>query len=234
MKAMYDLINSFNYAVKGIISVLKRETNMKIHFGLSSLVLLGGLLLDISKLELLILFLTITLVIFAEMINTALEEVSDLITPNYHPKIEMVKDVTAGAVLITALNAAVVGYIIFFDNLQPLTWELLHKISQVPIHLTFISLVLVFLVVIASKAYFKSGTFFQGGMPSGHTAVAFCLVIIISILTENSLIATLVLILALLVAESRIEGNIHSVWEVVAGGLIGGLVGLLIFQLLQL
>ncbi|AGB41796.1 diacylglycerol kinase [Halobacteroides halobius DSM 5150] len=234
MKLIDQFINSCNYAVSGIIKALKQETNMKIHFGIASIVLLAGLLFDISKVELLILFLSITLVIVAEMINTAIEGLSDLISPQYNPQIEVVKDVAAGAVLITALNAIIVGYIIFFNDLNPLTLKLLQHVQKTPIHLTFISLVIVMLVVIVVKAYFKTGTFLQGGMPSGHTAIAFCLVLIVSMLTTNALVISLALLLALLVAQSRIEGQIHSFWEVFFGAVIGSLVGLLIFQILQL
>ena len=234
MKRNSKLIDSFNYAVRGIIRVLKRERNMKIHFGLACLVLIAGLLFNISRLELSLLFITVTLVIFAEMINTAVEKLADLFTSKYHPQVEVVKDIAAGAVLITAINALIIGYMIFYNNFSPLTLDLLHHISQTPIHLTFISLVVVMLVVIASKAYFQTENYFQGGLPSGHAAVAFCLVIIISLLTGNTLVTTLVLFLAFLVAESRVEGKIHSIWEVVLGGIIGSLVGLLIFQLMQL
>ena len=234
MDWLYQLIESFNYAVRGIIQALKQELNMKIHFGLAVVVLVLGLLFDISKLELLILFLVITLVVFAELVNTAIESLSDLLVDDYHPQIKKTKDIAAGAVLITALNAVVVGYIIFFDNLNPLTLNLVRRISRTPIHLTFISLVLVLLVIIAGKAYFKTGTFFQGGMPSGHAAIAFCLVLIIAILTENPLVVTLVLLLALLVAESRLEARIHTLGEIAIGAVIGSVVGLLIFQLMQL
>ncbi|GAB6138332.1 diacylglycerol kinase [Halanaerobaculum tunisiense] len=234
MKLIDDLIKSFNYAVVGIVEVLKEERNMKFHFGLGGLVLLTGLLFDISKVELLVLFMTITLVIFAEMINTAIEALGDLISQDFHPQLKMIKDVAAGAVLVTAINAFIIGYIIFFNDFRPLTLSLLQQVQQTPIHLTFISLAIVMLVVIITKAYFKSGTFLQGGMPSGHTAIAFCLVVIISILVNNALVISLVFLLAFLVAQSRIEGNIHSFWEVLLGGVVGFLVGLLIFQLLHL
>ncbi|GAB6100257.1 diacylglycerol kinase [Halanaerocella petrolearia] len=234
MRLINKLIQSFNYAVAGIVKVLKQERNMKIHFMIAIIVLLASLLFNISKVELVVLFLAITLVIFAEMINTALESLSDLISSQYHPQIKVVKDIAAGAVLITALNAIVIGYIIFFNELRPLTLILLQRVQRTPMHLTFISLIVVMLVVIFVKSYFKSGTFLQGGMPSGHTAIAFCIVLIISILIDNALVISLVLLLALLVAQSRIEGRIHSFWEVVLGAVVGILVGLLIFQLLCL
>ncbi|MCK8815930.1 diacylglycerol kinase [Natroniella sulfidigena] len=232
MKFIQRLINSFNYAITGIIKVLKSELNMKIHFIFAILALSSGVLFNLSKVEVLILFLTITLVIFAEMINTAIEELSDLVCQEFNQQIKLIKDIAAGAVLITALNALIVGYVIFFRNFKPVTLDLLYQIHQTPIHLTFVALVVVLLIIIAVKSRFNKGTPLQGGMPSGHSAIAFCLMIIISILANNALVATLALLLALLVAQSRVEGQIHSFWEVVCGAVIGLIVGILIFQLL--
>ncbi len=231
MKFIQALISSFNYAVNGIIYSLKYERNMKIHFFISIIVLFLGLLFSLDKIELLILFITITLVFFAEMINTAIEGLSDLVSQEYHPQIKIIKDISAGAVLITALNAVVVGYIIFFNDLQPLTLSLLNHIQQTPIHLTFITLLLIILIVIGIKAHFNKGTPLQGGMPSGHTALAFGLMVIISNLVNDALITTLVFVMAILIAQSRIEGEIHTIWEVISGALVGALIGILIFQL---
>ncbi|WP_027338658.1 diacylglycerol kinase [Halonatronum saccharophilum] len=228
------LIRSFNYAVNGIIRVLSSEMNMRFHFIIAILVLFFGVFVDLTKVELLVLFITITLVIFAEMINTALEELGDLITREYNQSIKVVKDIAAGAVLITSLNAFVVGYIIFFKDLKPLTLDLLHRIQRVPIHLTFITLALIVLVVVFIKAKTDKGTPLQGGMPSGHSAIAFGMMIIISNLANDALIATLVLFMALLVAQSRIEGNIHTPWEVICGALIGLLIGILTFGFIHL
>ena len=83
-----------------------------------------------------------------------------------------------------------------------------------------------------SKFYKGHGTHFQGGVVSGHSAVAFCIATIVSILSENLLIITLVFGLAFLVAESRVEGKIHSAMETIIGGILGILVGILIFQII--
>ena len=225
-------INSFNCAVNGIIQALKSEMNLKFHFLVALLVFILGLFYNLPKVELLILFLTVTLVIFAEMVNTAIEELSNLVTDGYNPIIKKVKDISAGAVLITAINALVVGYIIFFSSLKPLTLDFLYRMQQLPIYLTFIALAIVLIIVVSLKAYFNTGSYLQGGMPSGHSAVAFLLMTIISLLTSDPLVASLALMMAILVAQSRIEGKIHSVVEVICGALIGFLIGLLIFQLL--
>jgi len=112
------LIDSFNYAKEGIIYTLKTQSNMRAHFTITVVVLLLGLFLQISKLELLLLIFTISLVIITEMINTAIETTIDLITDQYHELAKIAKNVAAAAVMIASLNAIVVGYIIFFDKLD--------------------------------------------------------------------------------------------------------------------
>jgi diacylglycerol kinase (ATP) len=72
----------------------------------------------------------------------------------------------------------------------------------------------------------------KGGMPSGHSAVAFAIWVVISFVTENSLVSILVFFMALLIAKSRMTGEVHSFWEVVAGSVLGALTALLVFQLL--
>ncbi len=232
MKFIQRLIDSFNCAIYGIVSALKTELNLKIHFLVTIFVLIVAVLFNISRLELISLLITSTLVIFAEMVNTAIEGLSDLITKDFHPVIKRIKDIAAGAVLITAINSLFIGYLLFFKDIKPLTFDLLREIQQTPIHLIFIALLLILMVIIFFKIFFNTGTPMQGGMPSGHSALAFGLMIIISSLAQDALVASLVLVLALLVAESRIEGKIHTPVEVISGGIIGLLVGLLVSRLL--
>ena len=111
------LLDSFHYAIDGIIYTLKTQRNMKVHFLAAIAVLFLSLFLKVSKLEVLILFFTISLVIIAEMINTSIEAAIDLITDKYHELAKIAKNVAAGAVLIASLNVIIVGYMIFFDRL---------------------------------------------------------------------------------------------------------------------
>ena len=108
-----SLIESFNYAVSGIIYTLKTERNMRIHFVISIIVILLSLFFDFSRGELLLLFFTISLVFITEMINTAIERTIDLITEDFHPLARIAKDVAAGGVLIAAINSLIVGYLLF-------------------------------------------------------------------------------------------------------------------------
>ncbi|GFN34698.1 diacylglycerol kinase [Tepidimicrobium xylanilyticum] len=229
-----NIIESFNYAVLGIINALKTERNMRIHFFIATIVIVLSLFLDFSRIELLMLFVAIAFVFITEMINTAIERTVDLITEEYHPLARVVKDIAAGGVLIAAINSLVVGYLLFFDRLNPLTNLVLYKIKNSPIHLTFIALVLVIILTITFKTIYHKGkgTPFQGGTVSGHAAISFCIATIIAFIAQNMLISTLSFILAILVGESRVEGKIHSIMEVVLGGLLGILVGILVFQII--
>lgn len=234
MRKSRNLIESFNHAVNGIISGLKTERNLKIHFSVAFIVVLISLFCDFTRTELLILIFSISFVLMAELFNTAIERVVDLIKEEYHPLARLAKDVAAGAVLVSAVNAIIVGYLLFFDGFVPVTNLVLHKIRNSPIYLTFIAIVLVVIVTLFAKAKFYRGrgTPFQGGTVSGHSAISFCIATIVSFIADNMLVSTLAFILAFFVAESRIEGKIHSLFEVIMGALLGIFIGILVFQVI--
>lgn len=225
------LLDSFNYAIAGVIHALRTQRNMKIHFIMAVAVMGFGLLANLTRLELLILFFTITLVLITEMVNTSIEATIDLVVNTYHPLAKIAKNVAAGAVLISAVNALVVAYVLFFDKLNPLTLHTLKLVHQSPVHITFISLLLVILIVIAVKALRGEDTPLRGGMPSGHAAAAFSMVTAVTFISQDMLVATLALFLALLVAQSRIETKIHSTFETIIGGVLGVIITVIIFQL---
>lgn len=110
-------INGFAYAALGIKYALFTQRNMKIHFVAALLVLGLATYFKVETIEWLFLLLAITLVIMAEMFNTAIEAVVDLYVQDYHPLARIAKDVAAGAVLVTALGALAVGCIVFLPRL---------------------------------------------------------------------------------------------------------------------
>lgn len=110
---MKKFIKSFKYAFEGIFTGIKKERNMKIHISIMILVIIFGILLKINKVEWIICITLFGLVISMELINTAIENVVDLITKEKNEQAKIAKDVAAGAVLVSAIASAIIGLIIF-------------------------------------------------------------------------------------------------------------------------
>ena len=226
-----SITKAFNAAIEGILYTFKSERNMKIHYCLAVAVLIISLFFDLTKVEMLLLIFAITLVVISEMFNTAIEKTIDMITEEYNPLAKIAKDVAAGGVLIATLNSVVVGYILFYDKLTEISQSLLYTIRKSEIHVTLICIVLVLIAVVVVKALTATGTPLKGGMPSGHSALAFAMATAITFMMERVVTSTLAYLMAALVAQSRIEGKIHTFWETVAGALLGTLIGILVFQI---
>lgn len=228
-----NLVESFNSAIEGFIYVFRTQRNMRLHFIIGLGAILMGLFLNFSYLELIILCLTIAFVLFAEMFNTALEHTIDIVKEDFHPLARIVKDISAGAVLLSAIAAIIVGYTLFATRLGVRLEDNIMKIQQSSWHITFIILIVILALVVLSKILLHSGTPLRGGMPSGHSAIAFSIWTILSLLYPKSIVVFLVFILAFLVARSRVRDNVHSFLEVFSGSALGILVTLLMFQLLR-
>jgi diacylglycerol kinase (ATP) len=230
-----SLIDSFNYAIEGLIHVLRTHRNMRIHFAVAIGVLVAAVWKGVNRFELIALLLAITFVLVAEMINSAIEQAIDLATTSFDPLAKLAKDIAAGAVLIAAVNAVAVGYLVFSHAFSTSASSVLDRLRDLPTEVTLIALVLTVLIVIATKAWVGRGTPLRGGLPSGHAAVAFAgwvaVTYILSPKEHRFLVSSIMFIMALLVAQTRIEAGVHSTLEVVYGGLLGALVTLAVFQL---
>lgn len=227
-------LDSFNNAINGIIDTVRTERNMRIHLIAALGVLIACFCFDVSKVEFLILTLTISMVIAAELVNTAIEAAIDMTTNYYHPLAKVAKNAAAGAVLITAINALVVGYIIFWDKVSNLSYNLINKVKNSEPYTMFIVLFIVCIVTIIVKAIFGEGTPLKGGMPSGHSALGFSIATAISLITEEPICILLSFLLAFITAQSRVDSEVHSVLEVIVGGIFGILLTLTIFTVFRL
>jgi diacylglycerol kinase (ATP) len=230
-----NLLESFNFAIEGIIHVLRTQRNMRIHFLVAVIVLVAAVAIDVSRLELIALLLAIAFVFIAEMINSAIEQAIDVATTSFDPLAKLAKDIAAGAVLIATVNAVAIGYLVFSGEVADRSTRLLDRLHDAPAQVTLVALVLTIIVVIATKAYTGRGTPLRGGLPSGHAAVAFAGWMAATYIISDShqfLISSLTFIMALLVAQTRVESGAHSALEVAYGGALGALVTLVVFQVL--
>jgi diacylglycerol kinase (ATP) len=231
-----SLLQSFNYAFEGVIHVLRTQRNMRLHFAAATVVLVFAFSFDVSKFELIALLLAIAFVLIAEMVNTAVEATIDVATTSFDPLAKLAKDIAAGAVLIASTVALLVGYLVFSDRIGDPTFRLVNRVREVPIDLTAIALVVTIIAVVAVKALTGRGTPLRGGLPSGHAALAFAGWMAITFVTANYqhrlLVSSLTFLMALLVAQTRVESGIHSTLEVALGGALGAVVTLFLFQVL--
>jgi diacylglycerol kinase (ATP) len=203
---------------------------MRYHFYAAILILVLSLILGIQWSEFVVLVILSVVVLSAEMLNTAIEAIIDIMFKEYNPKAKAIKDIAAGAVFITALGAAVIGYIILFTPLKSIfnTGLLLAKHAEE--YVAIIALMLVLLLVIITKSFFRRGLPLRGGMPSGHAAVAFSAWVAVTFLSEDFVTSILVFLLAIFIAQSRVYVGIHRPWEVILGALVGSTLTFFLFK----
>lgn len=214
-------LESVNCAIEGLLWAAGTQRHMRWHLLAAVAVLLAAALYKVSPLEFILLTLAIILVLLAEMINTSVEVVVDMVSPEFHPLARRAKDVAAGAVLTASFGAAVIGYVVLsrpvFDHLG----FALEALGRMPGELAILSGLTVILLVVLLKSRSGRGTPLHGGMPSGHSAVAFSIATSIVLSGVGPVLGVLALAMAAMVSQSRLLVKIHSLREVIAGALLG-------------
>ncbi len=215
-------LSGFKYAQEGILHCFRTQPHMRFHFYTLVLALLSGLLLNLDNRDMLVILFAMTLVISSEMFNTAIEAVVDMVTESYSPIAKLAKDVSAGAVLLAAMNACIAGVLIFFgnNNLDRIQYRIHENMTPDIFKVIVISIVLLTLIVIITKLRSNTGTPWKGGIVSGHSAIGFLFATIILFTTKSTVVAVLAVMLAVLVAQSRVQAGIHSMREVAVGAVL--------------
>jgi len=236
-----SLLESFNCAVEGLIHCFRTQRNMKIHM------LAAGLIVGASALfsqhltvgELFGLWSAVAIVLVCEMLNTVIEEMINFINRAHNPQVKVMKDMAAGAVLLASLYAFGVGYVIFFRRMSKGFENALQALQELSLwHIALWLLVLIVVLAIGIKVLVGRGKPLQGGMPSLHSALAFGIWASTLFLTQGldatkaAVLTVLVLILSLFVAISRVASRVHTVSEVIAGGILGVAVAIFIFKIM--
>ena len=225
----------FKVAMSGLVFTFRTQRHMRFHLYVVAVVLLLGMFVNLQMREMLVLLFTISLVVVAEMFNSAIEATVDLVSPTYNPMAKFAKDIAAGAVLVTTLIALVVGALLILGEQR---WEML-KIRlastppSVPPMLKFVlGLFLVFIFVVVGKGLGKRGQVLQGGLVSGHAAFGFFLATFVPFITESALASSIAVLLAFIIAQSRFEAKFHTVAELSIGAIVGTATALVLFGLL--
>lgn len=230
MKGRRSILWSFNYAIEGLVWTLRTQRNMRVHVTIAALVAVGSLLLGVTRAQLVAVVFAISLVFVTELLNTAVEAAVDVATDRYDPLAKTAKDVAAGAVLVAAINALIVAYLVLFDPVKQLMSQGMNIVRFASADLTVIALCIVLLAVLVMKGVSRQGTWLEGGWPSGHVAVAFAAATMLGFITWNAGALALAYFLAFLVAQSRVEAEVHTVPQVVVGALLGVTLVVLVFQ----
>jgi diacylglycerol kinase (ATP) len=109
-------MRSFGYAVEGLATMVRTQPNFVVHLALAAAAMILGVVLRLTPTELGVLVLTIAMVLVLECVNTALESLSDLVSPGFHPLVKRAKDVSAAAVLVSAVGSLAVGALLFIPR----------------------------------------------------------------------------------------------------------------------
>lgn len=233
-----NFIEAWYNAINGIVYTATTQRNFRIQLVLAVIVLALSLFYGLDTTEFLCLVFALFFVIFAEMVNTAIETVVDLFVDVYHPKAKIAKDVAAGAVVLSACNALIVGYFIFFnaENMKAISDSIFNNMVKSPQHLAFVAIILVVIAVIAIKASCskkkeRGQLIKEGFVPSGQSAVAFAALTAIWINSKDIVTFTLALVLSLLVVGNRVYNNARTKAEVVFGACMGVLIVMLVYGL---
>ncbi len=227
-----DVVGPFRVAFEGIVHTFRTQRHMRIHLYVTLITVLGALILNLRLREILVLMFIITFVLVAEMFNSAIEATVDLVSPNYHPLAKFAKDISAGAVLITTIMAIIVGSMIAIgeDQWERIRISLTAENIGAPVWFRILTGgFIVLVVVIIGKGLGKHGQIHQGGLVSGHAAYGFFLATCVFFLTDNVTVSAVAILLAAMVAQSRWEAKIHSVFELTLGATVGVILGLLLF-----
>ncbi len=222
-------LESANYAIEGVLHAAKNERHLRYHLYAAGGVLILSFLLGVSRMEFVIISTVAVVVICAELLNTAVEHVVDLISPQKNQLAKYAKDIAAGAVLVTALGAAVIGYIVLSPHIMRAFQHGLKIAKHTGEDIAVVALVIVLIMVVITKSHFGKGTPLRGGFPSGHSALAFSIWVSTTYISQNYIVSILTFIAAVVIAQSRVTVRAHSPWEVLLGGVLGATVTFLLF-----
>lgn len=231
-----NFIDAIKNSLNGLIYAITTQSSIKKQLVIAVLVMILSLFFDFTTSEFLCLIFAVVLVIFSEMVNTAVETLVDLYTDIYHPKAKIAKDVGAGAVLLMSINSVIVAYFLFLRkiDISKIGESIFFNIIKSPGDLAFTGITLTAIVIIGIIAYATTRKNKDGKktfIPSGQSALAGAILTAIGANTRNILIFVLSLILSLMILVNRVENKKKTWSEVIFGASMGFLIVLVVYGL---
>lgn len=227
---MKKWLDSVDNAIEGILYAAKTERHIRFHLYVAAVLLVVCFTFGINKWEFIILTTMATIVISAELFNSAIESMVDILSPQKQESARIAKDIAAGAVLVPSIVSLIAAYFI----LKPYVIDFYINGVRIAHHsggdIAVTSVIIIMIFVVILKAFIGKGQSLRGGMPSGHSSIAFSIWVSVSIIYQNLPVLIIFFLLAVLIALSRIIQKVHSFIEVLAGAVLGSTVTWLLFK----
>lgn len=229
-----NFFTSIGHAIDGVISVFKTERNLRIDYVIGLFVLLSSLFFNFTKTEFACLCLTIGFVIFAEMINSTVEYVVDLITDKYDERAKAAKDIAAGGVFISSVVAVVVAYFLFVDKIYMATTTVLNSILSSRLYILFTIMFATLILAVILKGVFSKNKKYSSSFPSARVSLAFAMTTYVFIITKSIFVGGVSLILSIIIAQIKIENTKTRPIFIIISALVGVLLVLIVYQIVLL
>lgn len=222
---------ALGHAIDGVIRAFKTERNLRIDYVIGLAVFLCSLFFDFTKTEFACICLTVGFVIFAEMINSAVEYIVDLVTDKYDDRAKAAKDIAAGGVLIASGVAVIVAYFLFVDKIHYATTHILESILSSKLHILATIIFAIILLAVILKGIFGKSDKFSEAYPSARVALAFALTTYSYIITREIFVVAITFLLSMMIAQIRVENTKVKPIYMVFSAVLGVLVVLIIYQI---
>lgn len=220
-------------ALNGIIHAFKTEKNLRNDYFIGALVFFISLFFDFTKVELICLVITIGFVIFAEMINSTVEYIVNLITTDYDLNAKAAKDIAAGGVLMASIISVIVAYLLFVDKIRTASTALLTAVLSSKSHMLVTILFIIVLLVVILKGIFGKNkeNDYVSGWPSARVTISFALATYLFIITKNLIVGGVAFVLSFMVSSIKRENDKTTMLQIVLSALLGILAVISIYQL---
>ena len=218
-------------AINGIIHAFKTERNLRIDYIIGVLVFAFSLFFDFTKTEYICLILTIGFVIFAEMINSTVEYIVDLITEEYNLKAKAAKDIAAGAVLVSSGISVIIAYFLFYDKISQASTKLLTAVLSSKIHILFTILFALVILTVILKGIFSKTRNYVKSFPSARVSLSFALSTYLFVITKSFVVGGVAFFLSFLVTSMKHENDKASFLHILFSAMLGILIVLIVYQL---